>query len=118
MSMLQDLLRFGFLLLIAPIWLPFARAMLHELKDLFEEDGGLFGSEPGPRGREVIRARRALRPSPVVHEWVAHIRPDSVAADQNPLKTTGRKVVLTGRDAPSPKLQVEADRGRPPRAFR
>lgn len=73
--MLQELLRILFVLATAPIWWPFAKAMWQELNDLLEEDGGLFGEEPPPRRKAELREARARRPSPLVHEWVAHFRP-------------------------------------------
>jgi hypothetical protein len=74
---MQEILKIAFVLVTAPIWLPFLKAMRRELNDLFEEDGGLFGDDPGPVGREAIRARRARRPSVLVHEWLAHVRSGS-----------------------------------------
>lgn len=71
---MQDFLKIAFVLLTAPIWLPFVKAMKRELFDLFEEDGGLFGDDPGPVGRAAIRARRVSRPAVLVHEWLAHVR--------------------------------------------
>ena len=78
--MFTELLRLLFVALTAPLWLPVAKALWRELNDLFEEDGGLFGETPGPLQRERLRAERARRPSPMVHEWLAHVRAGAAPA--------------------------------------
>jgi hypothetical protein len=71
---MDDLIKIAIVLVVSPIWLPFVKAMMRELVDLFEEDGGLFGPDPGPIRRAEIRNRRANQPSVLVHEWLAHVR--------------------------------------------
>ncbi|MEZ6013908.1 MAG: hypothetical protein R3F49_02230 [Planctomycetota bacterium] len=79
--MLQEFLKIAFLLVTAPIWFPFAKAVWGELQDLFEEEGGLFGDEPSAAKRAQLEAQRHLRPSPVAHEWIANVRPDAARSD-------------------------------------
>jgi hypothetical protein len=74
---MQEFIKIALILVTAPLWLPFAKAMKREILDLFEEDGGLFGEDPGPLRRAAIQARRASQPSVLVHEWLAHVRSDA-----------------------------------------
>jgi hypothetical protein len=95
--MLEELLKVGVVLLLAPVWLPFMRALWNDLQDLFEEDGGLFGDDPGPRRREEIRAAKARRPPLMVHEWVAHHHPGE--ARNNAVPAARRTTAPSGRSS-------------------
>ena len=117
-----DLIKIAIILVTAPLWVPFAKLMWRELQDLFEEDGGLFGDDPGPLRRAAIRARRASQPSVLVHEWLAHVRSDSRRGVMAPGQTnqgaqaTGRVGRTPRRGSPS---GGPSSAGGPPRrAFR
>ena len=72
--MTTDILKYIVLILSAPLWMPFARALWEELNDALRPDGGLFGPEPTQRKREEILAEIAREEPRLVHEPLAHIQ--------------------------------------------
>jgi hypothetical protein len=72
--MLTDVLKYVLIIALAPIWLPFVKALWEELNDALRPDGGLFGPEPTQRRREEILDEIAQEEMRVVHEPLAHIQ--------------------------------------------
>lgn len=112
---MQEFLKIAFVLVTAPIWVPFLKAMKRELNDLFEEDGGLFGDDPGPIRRAAIRARRASQPPVLVHEWLAHVRAGSGLSANAPRRTDRSAQVAPARRRAQ---GTPPSGGAPPRSFR
>ncbi len=72
--MSTDVLKYIVLIVSAPLWLPFAKALWEELNDALRPDGGLFGPEPTQRKREEILDEIAREEPRLVHEPLAHIQ--------------------------------------------
>jgi len=72
--MATDILKYIVLIVSAPLWLPFAKALWEELNDAFRPDGGLFGPEPTQRRRAEILAEIAREEPRLVHEPLAHLQ--------------------------------------------
>ena len=62
------IVKYTLLVMTAPIWWPFLKALWEELRDALADDGGIFGSPPGPSEVERLRKERAERGDPLVHD--------------------------------------------------
>ncbi|MFT5050120.1 MAG: hypothetical protein ACI8QZ_001514 [Chlamydiales bacterium] len=67
-------LKYLILLLSAPVWLPFLRALWDELENALRDQGGLFGQEPSAEQLIEIRREQALEEDRVLNEPLAHRR--------------------------------------------
>ena len=101
----QELVRYVIVLLLAPVWVPFAKALFTQLLRAVKPDGGLYGRTPNPRKRAVIERELAREEDPLVHEPIAHsrgARGTRGAIRRKPGRTAG-KPGLAGRGAkPAP----------------
>lgn len=71
MEINRELLRWLILIGAIPIWWPFLRTLWRDFNAALEEEGGLFGTPPGPRQIEEIERRKARAPETLVSEpWV------------------------------------------------
>lgn len=68
------IIKYLLLVLTAPLWLPFAKALWEEFNDAMREDGGLWGDDPSAVERERIRAEIANEPPRLLNEPIAHAR--------------------------------------------
>ncbi len=65
----ENLVLKGLLMLVtAPAWYPFLKAVWEELNESMAEEGGLFGRMPTSRELEEIERDKRGRPEPLVHE--------------------------------------------------
>ena len=72
LSINSDLFRYGLLIVTAPLWVPFLKALWEECNDSLREEGGLFGFELTPAQLERINREKGAFQSPLVHEpWDA-----------------------------------------------
>lgn len=69
-----SLLKYLLILLTAPFWFPFAKALWDEFNDALRVDGGLFGDTPSRTERERIEREIAQEPPKLVSETLAHAR--------------------------------------------
>jgi len=51
------LIKFGVVLVTAPIWVKILKAMFHEIQSTLRDEGGLFGKDYSRREREKIEER-------------------------------------------------------------
>ena len=70
----KEILKFVLVIGALPWVLPFMKALVRDLLEAFEEDGGLLGDPPSSKQIEEIRRRKAERPDPLVSEPLAHVR--------------------------------------------
>jgi hypothetical protein len=71
MEINKEMLRWVLLIGAAPIWLPFLRTLWNDFNDALREEGGLFGTPPGPRQIEEIQREKAHKPETLISEpWV------------------------------------------------
>ena len=111
---MDELVKIAFLLVTAPIWVPFIKAIRLELRALFELDGGVMGELPTASKRAEIEAEVARRPPVMVHEWIAHRR----AASQVQGPSGGPSKGPGGRAALSQRSRKAVAGTTHPRAFR
>ena len=52
----------------APAWLPFLRAVWQELNQSMADEGGLFGRIPNARELEEVERKKATWDDPLIHE--------------------------------------------------
>jgi len=65
----QNLLLKAVLMLVtAPAWYPFLKAVWEELNDSMAEEGGLFGRPPTARELEEIEQEKRYKRDPLIHE--------------------------------------------------
>lgn len=69
-----SLLKYLLILISAPFWFPFAKALWDEFNDALRLDGGLFGDAPSRTERERIQREIAQEPPKLVSETLAHAR--------------------------------------------
>ena len=74
---LKEILKYIGALVMLPYVVPFVRALVRDLLQAFEEDGGLLGDQPSQGKLEEIRREKALRPSPLVSEPLAHVKAEA-----------------------------------------
>ena len=63
-----EILRYTVVILTAPIWMPFAKALWQELNRALRDEGGMFGRVPSPRELERIEDADALLEDPLISE--------------------------------------------------
>jgi hypothetical protein len=69
MSELQNILFKAFLVLVtAPAWWPFLKAVWEEFNEAMADEGGIFGRAPSPLELGEIRERQLDAEDPLVHE--------------------------------------------------
>lgn len=52
--------KYGLVILLAPYWIPFFKALWHSLNDSLREEGGLFGRAPTPEQMRDIERRHGF----------------------------------------------------------
>ena len=62
------LVKYAILVLAAPVWLPFVKALWKEFNEILVEEGGLLGRAPDEDELRAIRRERARRESALVRE--------------------------------------------------
>ncbi|MEL6429500.1 MAG: hypothetical protein AAFZ87_10330 [Planctomycetota bacterium] len=77
----KEIIKYVGMLCILPYVLPFAKMLVRDLLEAFEEDGGLMGEKPTGERLEKIREAKAQRPSPMVSEPLAHVK--AAASEQS-----------------------------------
>ncbi|QDV07610.1 hypothetical protein Poly30_31370 [Planctomycetes bacterium Poly30] len=80
---LKEILKFVFVFASLPWVLPFLKALVKDLLQAFEEDGGLLGERPSQTDLEKIRERKRREPSPLVNEPLAHVKKAMSQQSQN-----------------------------------
>lgn len=70
----KDILKFIVVIAALPWVLPFVKALVRDLLQAFDEDGGLLGDAPNAQQLEEIRREKHKRPDPLVCEPLAHIK--------------------------------------------
>ena len=60
--------KYAILVLAAPLWLPFLKAVWVEFNDILIEEGGLLGREPDERELMRIRRSKAVNAAALVRE--------------------------------------------------
>lgn len=98
------LLKILVIILGAPLWMPFLRALWEEFNEALREEGGLLGREPNPKELERIELSEGVRPDPLVHEpWAegrrGSRRPGSSTAQGQGPRRAGGDRGLQRRDA-------------------
>lgn len=69
MSDLQNLLIKAFLVLVtAPAWWPFLKAVWEEFNEAMADEGGLFGRHPTPLELQDLERRKLGAEEPLLHE--------------------------------------------------
>lgn len=69
MSELQNILFKAFLVLVtAPAWWPFLKAVWEEFNEAMADEGGLFGRPPSGRELQELQQRQLQAEDPLVHE--------------------------------------------------
>ncbi len=71
---LKEILKFVFVFASLPWVLPFLKALVRDLLDAFEEDGGLLGERPNAADLAKIQERKLRAPNPLVSEPLAHVK--------------------------------------------
>lgn len=88
-------------ILTAPAWYPFLKAVWEEFNQAMAEDGGLFGRLPTPRELEQIEREKLGKPDPLVHEpWLT--------AEE---RMAGRRTMRSSADSASGNKGARAPRG-------
>lgn len=65
------LLKALLVLVTAPAWYPFLKAVWEELNEAMADEGGLFGRLPTAKELEDIERERLGKPDPLIHEpWL------------------------------------------------
>ena len=64
----QEALRYAIVLVTAPLWLPFVKALWKELNRALRWEGGLLGRRPTPRERAEIERAARTEEDPLVSE--------------------------------------------------
>jgi hypothetical protein len=62
------LVKYAILVLAAPVWWPFVKALWKEFNSILEEEGGLLGRTPDEDQLREIRREKARRESALVRE--------------------------------------------------
>lgn len=62
------IVKYAILVLAAPVWWPFVKALWKEFNDILVEEGGLLGRTPDEDELREIRRRKARRESALVRE--------------------------------------------------
>lgn len=71
---MKDFLKIALVVLSAPVWLPFARALWEEFVAAMRQDGGFEGPTPTPQQRREIQEEiERSEPPRVVIEPLAHV---------------------------------------------
>ena len=70
----KEVLKFVFVFASLPWVLPFLKALVKDLLQAFDEDGGLLGDKPSASTLAEIQERKRLEPSPLVSEPLAHVK--------------------------------------------
>jgi len=78
------LIKLGVVIVAAPVWYPFAKALWIEFKESMREHGGLLGDPPSARQLLEIQREKARREDPLVHEPLAHTRAGRAPRAQRP----------------------------------
>ena len=67
------ILKLLLVLVTAPAWYPFLKAVWQELNEAMADEGGLFGRIPNARELEEVEREKATKEDPLVHEpWPTH----------------------------------------------
>lgn len=74
METTKEVIKYIAVLVALPWVLPFLRALVKDLLQAFEEDGGLLGDPPVGEHLKKLREEKARRPDPLVSEPLAHVR--------------------------------------------
>ncbi len=70
----KEVLKYLIVILAAPAWIPFIRALGQEIKLCMREEGGFLGKTPNKEKLEEIRREIAREESPLISEPLAHLR--------------------------------------------
>ena len=68
------LIKYTLLLVTAPLWFPFVKALWEELNAALRLDGGLMGDAPSRTRRKQLETEIAQEEPRLVHETLAHER--------------------------------------------
>ena len=68
------IIKYTLLLVTAPIWVPFVKALWQELNDALREEGGVFGKELSRDQLDEIRREIEDEEERLVNEPLAHLR--------------------------------------------
>ena len=68
------LIKLGVVIVTAPVWYPFVKALWLEFKESMREHGGLLGDPPSARQMLEIERDKARREDALVNEPLAHAR--------------------------------------------
>ena len=71
---IKEVMKFVFVFASLPWVLPFLKALVKDLLEAFDEDGGLLGDKPSATKLAEIRDRKRHEPSPLVSEPLAHVK--------------------------------------------
>jgi len=95
-----ELLRYLIVLLTAPIWLPFVKALWQELERALRDEGGMFGRVPSLAEKERIEAANALLEDPLLSE--PRLAPGERAGSRSRAAGTGRALGPARRPVAGP----------------
>ena len=70
----KEVMKFVVVFASLPWILPFVKALVKDLVQAFDEDGGLLGDKPSEATLEEIRERKRRAPSPLVSVPLAHVK--------------------------------------------
>ena len=70
----KEIFKYLIVILSAPAWIPFIRALGQEVKLCMREEGGFLGKTPNKEKLAEIRREIAREESPMVDEPLAHLR--------------------------------------------
>ncbi len=73
----KEIVKYLIVILSAPAWIPFIRALGQEITLCMREEGGFLGKTPNKEKLEEIRREIAREESPLISEPLAHMRVDS-----------------------------------------
>lgn len=70
----KEIIKYVVLIGALPVVIPFIKALVIDLLQAFELDGGLLGEPPMGDRLEKLKKERAQRPDPLVSEPLAHVK--------------------------------------------
>lgn len=115
-SFTHEVLRYAIVLVTAPLWLPFVKALWKEFNRALRWEGGLLGRRPSAREVAEIELAARYEEDPLVSEPLAgasgYVRPRFRATAPGPRGPAGRA------GARAPRHPAPAPRHLPPRSRR